>query len=89
MIRIPIPPLSEERRKALVKQVKKIAEDHKIGIREARRVALAALKSFESDGSLPADSRHRADKAIQDITDLNIKAIDKVSGQKEEEVLQV
>jgi len=89
LIRIPIPPLTEERRKDLVKQVKKLAEDHKIGIRDARRGALAALKDFESDGSLPEDARRRADKAVQDLTDQNTKQIDTVIDQKEEEILQV
>lgn len=89
LVRIPIPPLTEERRKELVKQLKKQAEGHKIGIREARRAALAALKDFENDGSLPADSRHRADKAVQDLTDSHTKQVDVVTGQKEEEILQV
>ena len=51
--------------------------------------ALAALKDFESDGSLPEDARRRADKAVQDLTDQNTKQIDTVTNQKEEEILQV
>ncbi len=89
LVRIPIPPLTEERRKELVKQVKKLAEDHKIGIREARRQAIAALKDFESDGSLPEDSRRRADKSVQDLTDKHTKQVDEITSQKEEEILQV
>jgi ribosome recycling factor len=89
VIRIPIPPLTEERRKELVKHVHKLAEDHKVGVREARREALAALKEFEKDGSLPADERHRAEKKVQDLTDDYVKRIEDVSAQKEKEILEV
>jgi ribosome recycling factor len=89
LIRIPIPPLTEERRKELVKQVKKLAEGHKVGVREARRMAVAMLKELESDGAVPTDERRRADKAVQDLTDQHVKAIDEMTGEKEEEILQV
>jgi ribosome recycling factor len=89
VIRISIPPLTEERRKVLVKQVRKIAEGHKVGIREARRDALSLLKEMEGDGSLPKDDRHRADKHVQDITDEYTKKIDEMTAQKEKEVLEV
>ena len=58
VIRIPIPPLTEERRKDLVKHVKKVAEDHKVGVREARRDSLSMLKDLESDG-LSSDERRQ------------------------------
>lgn len=89
LIRIPIPPLTEERRKEFVKQVKRHAEHHKLGVREARREGLAMLKEFESEGSLPADDRRRADKKVQDLTDQYVKKIDDGSAQKEKEILQV
>ena len=89
LIRIPIPPLTEERRKELVKQIKKSAEHHKIGVREARRGAVSLLKDLESDGSVPADERRRGEKAIQDLTDDKIKRLDEMTEQKEEEILQV
>ena len=89
LIRIPIPPLTEQRRKDLVKHVKKVAEHHKLGVREARREALAAVKELESDGDLPSDDRHRADKRIQDLTDDFVKQIDAQADQKEQEILQV
>ncbi len=88
VVRIPIPPLTEERRKELVKQVKKLAEGHKIGVREARRVALARLKELES-GGLSSDERHRTDKQVQELTDAHVKEIDETTAQKEEEILQV
>ena len=89
LVRIPIPALTEERRRELVKQIKKSAEHHKIGVREARRGAVALLKDLESDGSVPADERHRTEKTIQDLTDANIKKLDEMTDQKEEEILQV
>ena len=89
VIRISVPPLTEERRKDLVKQVKKMAEDHKVGVREARRDAIAMLKELESDGSLPKDDRHRADKYVQDLTNDFTGQIDTLTSQKEQEVLEV
>lgn len=89
LVRIPIPALTEERRKELVKQIKKSAEHHKIGVREARRGAVSLLKELESDGSVPKDERHRTEKAIQDLTDGKIAKLDEMTEQKEEEILQV
>lgn len=88
VIRLSIPPLTEERRKNLVKQVKKIAEEHKVRVRDARRDALAMLKDLEDDG-LSKDDRHRAEKKIQDLTDDHAKKIDELTAQKEKEVLEV
>lgn len=89
LIRIPIPPLTEERRKDLVKQVKKLAEDHKIGIREARRASIAALKDFETGGSLSEDARRRGDKLMQELTDQHTNQVDEVTANKEDEILKV
>ena len=89
LVRIPIPPLTEERRKEIVRHLKKIAEEHKIGVRDARRAALSMLKDLEADGGVPADDRVRADKKIQDLTDAHVKKIDEMSAQKEQEILQV
>jgi ribosome recycling factor len=88
LIRIPIPALTEERRKELVKHVHRLAEERKVGVREARRESLAMLKDLEADG-LPADDRHRADKKVQDLHDDYIKKIDEVRAQKEKEILEV
>ncbi|MEZ4330256.1 MAG: ribosome recycling factor [Myxococcota bacterium] len=88
VIRLAIPPLTEERRKNLVKQVKKIAEEHKVRIRDARRDALALLKDLEDDG-LSKDDRHRAEKRVQDLTDEHGKKVDELTAQKEKEVLEV
>jgi ribosome recycling factor len=88
VIRIPIPPLTEERRRELVKHVKRAAEEHKVGVRDARRDALAMLKDLEGDG-LPADEKRRAEKKVQDFTDDYVKKIDQIIQQKEQEILQV
>jgi len=89
VVRIPIPPLTEERRKELVKHVHRMAEDHKVGVREARRDGLSMLKDLESEGSLPQDDRRQAEKKMQGLTDDFIKKIEEMTAQKEEEILQV
>ena len=86
VVRIPIPPLTEERRKELVKHVHKVAEQHKVGVREARRDGLAMLKDV---GGIPDDARHRAEKKIQDLTDEYTGTIDTMCAQKEKEVMEV
>lgn len=88
VIRIQIPSLTEERRKVLVKQVRKIAEDHRIRVRDARRDSLSRLKDLEEDG-LSKDDRHRADKKVQEVTDEFVKRIDDKTAQKEKDVLEV
>jgi ribosome recycling factor len=88
VIRIQIPPLTEERRKQLVKQVRKVAEEHRIRVREGRRDALSLLKDLEDDG-LSKDDRHRAEKKVQDVTDSYVAKIDELTAQKEKDVLEV
>ena len=89
VVRIPIPPLTEERRKELVKHVKKLAEDHKIGVREARRAALASLKELE--GERPALGRAPPGGQTDPGPHGRTRQADRRSqpAQKEEEVLQV
>jgi len=89
VLRIPIPPLTEARRRELVKQVRKVSEDHKIGVRDARRHAVARLKELEGQGELPADDRRRAEKEIQQLTDGFIAKIAEMISAKEEEILEV
>ncbi len=88
VIRIQIPPLTEERRKVLVKQVRKVAEEHRIRIRDARRDSIGLLKDLEDDG-LSKDDRHRADKKVQEVTDEFVKKVDELTAQKEKDVLEV
>jgi len=89
VVRIPIPPLTEERRKELVKHVHKVAEQHKVGVREARRDGLALLKDAAKDGSVSEDEKRRAEKRVQDMTDAQIAEIDKICAQKEKDILEV
>ena len=88
VIRLQIPPLTEERRKTLVKQVRKVAEEHRVRIRDGRRDAISLLKDLEDDG-LSKDDRHRAEKKVQDLTDEFVKKIDEQTAQKEKDVLEV
>ncbi len=89
VVRIPIPPLTEERRKELVKHVHKVAEQHKVGVREARRDGLALLKDAQKEGSVSEDDKRRAEKKVQDLTDDYVKQIDERCDHKEKEVLEV
>jgi ribosome recycling factor len=89
MVRVPMPALTEERRKELVKQVKKTAEEHKIGVREARRSGLVMLKDLEAEGDVTADDRRRVEKQIQDLTDSYVGKIDEAISRKEAEILEV
>jgi ribosome recycling factor len=89
IVRVPIPELTEERRKTLVKQVKQLGEDHKVGVRNARRDAVALAKEMQKDGDLAEDdARHLTDK-IQKLTDDFIAAIDKAMEAKEGELMKV
>jgi ribosome recycling factor len=88
VVRIPVPPLTEERRKELVKHVHRLGEDHKVGVREARRDAIALLKDLVADG-LSEDDKRRAERKIQTLTDDFVNQIDQMMASKEEEILQV
>jgi len=89
VVRIPIPPLTEERRKEIVRHIHKLAEHHKVGVREGRRDALAMLKDLEGEGAATQDERHREEKKIQALTDEFVKKIDELIQHKEAEILQV
>jgi len=86
LIRIPIPPLSEERRKELVKVIHKLAEEGRIAVRHARTDALHKLKKVEH---VSEDEKNRAEKDIQKVTDEHIKQIDQLIHTKEAEIMEV
>lgn len=88
MIRLSIPPLTEERRKALVKQSKQEAEEAKISVRNARRDVIDAVKKSVKDGT-PEDVAKDAEATIQKIHDKYIKAIDELFADKEKEIMTV
>ena len=88
-IRIPIPPLTEERRKEMVKIAKKFGEDGKISIRNVRRDAIEHLKKAEKTDSVSEDNRKKAEEDAQKITDKMIKEIDFVITAKEKDIMEV
>ena len=89
LVRVVIPPLTEERRKEMVKQVKRMAEDSKIVIRNARRDANEALKKLEKEKEISEDDLKRAEKEIQDLTDNYVQKTDETVAHKEKEVMEV
>jgi ribosome recycling factor len=88
-IRIPFPPLSEERRKELVKVVHKMAEECRVEIRQQRRDAREQLKSLEKEGKISEDDSRRAQEEMQKMTDRYIEQVDKNLAVKEKEVMEV
>ncbi|MDM8552778.1 ribosome recycling factor [Desulfobacterales bacterium HSG2] len=88
IIRIAIPPLTEERRKELVKVVSKICEEHKVGARNIRRDSNELLKGFKKDGDITEDDLYKGQEQVQKITDDNIKVIDDIYKEKEKEILE-
>jgi ribosome recycling factor len=88
LIRIAIPPLSEERRKELVKQVNKSCEEHKVAVRNIRRDANELIKQFKKDGDISEDDAFKAQDKVQTITDEFIEKIDGVYKEKEKEILE-
>ena len=89
VIRIPIPPLTEERRIQLVKVVKRNGEDGKVAIRNIRRDAISEAKDFEKEKAISEDELHRSQDEIQKITDRFIQKVDELIEKKEKEVLEV
>ena len=89
VIRLSIPPLTEERRKALVKQSKAEAEQAKISVRNARRDAIEGLKKAVKNDGMPEDAQKNAEEKVQKIHDKYLKKIDEVFAAKEKEILTV
>ena len=87
MIRIPIPPLTEERRKELVKMVKKISEETKVAIRNVRREGIEQVKKQEKSKELPEDLAKKTSEKIQKITDEHVAKTDKMAADKENEIM--
>jgi ribosome recycling factor len=88
-IKVPIPPLNEERRRELVKLVKKFGEDAKIAVRNIRRDANDHLKKAEKEKELTEDLRHDAEADVQKYTDEHVKLIDEIVKHKEAEIMEV
>ena len=88
IVRVPIPPLTGERRKELVKDVKKAAEDAKVGLRNQRREQNEALKKLEKDKAVSEDDMHRALDQVQKVTDQYIHTVEQLVTEKEKEILE-
>lgn len=89
VIRINIPPLTEERRKQLVKTIKKFAEDSKIAVRNIRRDANEEIKKLEKEKQISEDETKKFLDEIQKLTDSYVKKIDELTGHKEKEIMEV
>lgn len=88
VIRIPVPPLTEERRKEIVKFCKKLTEDAKIAIRNIRRDQIEVIRKAEKEKELTEDDKKVGEEKIQKVTDEFIKKIDELFAQKEKEILE-
>jgi ribosome recycling factor len=89
LVRLPIPQLTEERRKELVKVVRHIAEEGRVAVRNVRRDVIHGLKELVDNGDVGADEEHRAEDRVQKLTDDHTKAIDELLKHKEAEILEV
>ena len=89
IIRIPLPPLTEERRKEFVKIARRYGEDCKVGIRKARHDALDMLSQIDADGGASADEVDRAKKKAEDTVSEGTKQVDSIISHKEKDILEV
>ena len=89
IIRVPIPPLTEERRKEIVKRLHHIAEDHRVALRNIRRDGNEHLKKLLKDKPISEDEERRALDEIQKMTDGHIQKIDQVAKAKEKEIMEI
>jgi len=89
IIRLQVPELTEERRKQLVKVVRGLAEEGKVAIRNIRRDTMHDLRELRDAGEAGSDDEHRAEEALQKLTDDKIKELDALVKSKEEEILEV
>lgn len=88
-IRLPMPPLTEERRQELGKVAARYAEESRIGIRNVRREAMETLKKGEKDGSITEDELHRLSDEVQKLTDSHIKEIDSTLEKKQKDIMSI
>ena len=89
LIRLPIPPLTEDRRRELVRRLKNMLEDKRVAIRNIRRDCLEHLRKLEKDKALSVDELKRAQERLQKLTDHNISQADKVEAEKEADLMEV
>lgn len=88
-IRLTFPPMTEERRKDLTKQISKMGEDAKVAIRNIRRDANDKVKAMKKNSEMTEDEAKQSDKTVQDITDKYIKEIDTITANKSKEIMEI
>ena len=89
VIRLVFPPLTEEHRKSLAKQIQKMGEEARVAIRNIRRDANDDIKKQKKDGLMTEDEQKSGEKSIQDLTDKFIKMVDEITARKEKEVMSI
>ncbi|MEI8320954.1 MAG: ribosome recycling factor [Alphaproteobacteria bacterium] len=89
LIRLPIPSLSEERRRELVKIAAKYTENAKVSVRNVRRDGMEELRTMQKDSEISEDEHHRFSEKVQDATDRHIEKIDELYQQKEKDIMQI
>jgi ribosome recycling factor len=89
LVRLPIPPLTAERRRDLVKSVKKMTEESKVAVRAARRDAMDMLKEAEKDKEITEDEKKVGERKVQDLTDKYVATLDDLEAKKEKEITEL
>ncbi len=89
VIRMIFPPLSEDRRREIVKEIAKMGEDAKVAVRAIRREAMDKLKAMKKSGEITEDDQKHGEKKIQDITDNHIKSIDTATEKKQKQIMEI
>lgn len=89
LIRLIFPPLTEERRKELVKDIRKMAEEAKVAVRSIRRDAIEKIKALKKNGEITEDDQENGEKKIQNLTDKYCKEADELAAVKEKEILDI
>lgn len=89
VIRLVFPPLTEEHRKGLAKQIQKMGEDARVAIRNIRRDANDDIKKQKKGGEMTEDEQKASEKSVQDLTDRFIKTVDEITSKKEKEILKL
>lgn len=89
IIRLTFPPLTEERRKDIVKDIHKLSENAKVAVRNIRRDAIDKIKALKKSGDITEDDQKNADKKIQDMTDKYVKEIEVIADEKQAEIMEI
>lgn len=89
VVRVPVPPLSEERRQEMARRLHRMAEDGRISVRQVRQNAKNELQELERDGTISEDQYHRRLEELQELTDGHVETIDELLEKKENEVMEV